>query len=1645
MESKILSKVKISFKVLAFSLLISTSNIYAANPNWAWVKHGGGTSSQENGNGVATDANGNVYVTGRLSSLATFGSTTLSPVGGGDIYVVKYNPIGNVLWAVKGGSTYIDNGYGIAVDGNNDVYVTGGIGNSSVTFGDSTHSSNGNADVVLVKLFSATGNVAWLKTYGGTGSEQGNAIAIDASNNVYVTGYTNSPTITCNNILTYSSTNNHFFVLKVNSSGTNQWIKGMYNAESGIGNGICVDKASGYIYATGSFSSSTITFGTTSLSNTGGGIFTVKYDATGADIWSRKGIGSSGSLNIPYAITSDASGNIYCTGYTSSPTITFGSLSATSADGSVFFIKYNSSGTEQFVKRFGVATSAYGFGVTTYGSNAVYITGYFDGATAFTVGSTSYTTIGGGDIFVSKFDASGTHQWTNRAGGTGYDIGQGIASTPDGNVVLTGYVTGASVAFDTTTVATNNGSQDMFVAKLYSDYNNPPKLNALNDINLCSTSTDVSHSVALSGIGTGGETQTLTISAISANTIPVVIDSVHYTSPQTTGTLYYHQQANQSSSSQITVTVTDGIIPINSVSRTFNVNITTSPTLANAGIDQTICLTANLGASIPSFGTGAWSKISGSGGSFSNTSSYNSSFTGTAGVTYVLRWTTTNLTCSSYDDVIITVKGNPTTANAGPNQTICGTGATLTANTASTGSGVWSIESGGAGNFSSASNPTTTFTGTAGNTYVLRWTINNSPCTASVDDVTIAFVQTPTVADAGPNQTLCGVTSATLAANAPAVGAGTWTIQSGTGGSFANANLAGTTFTGTAGNTYSLRWTISNAPCASNYDDVTIIFNQNPTTANAGTDQLNLCGLTIANISANVPAIGVGSWSIVSGGAGTFGNTSSAATNFTGAAGSTYTLRWTINNATCVASTNSVVIAFPRIPTQAYAGVDTTICNTATILLHANTPNASYGETGTWSGSCLFSNSNSNTSTAYNFVSNAVNKLVWTISNGTPCPVSRDTVKITTNNAACASTVANFSANKTIACINDAIVFSDLSSQATSWTWNFGIGATPPTATGAGPHSVTYSTSGQKTISLTISGPGGTDAEIKNNYIEIKTLPSAAGTVSGSPNVCQGNNSVLYIVPSISNADTYVWALPTGVTNSGSVVNSISVDFGLNAQSGTISVYGQNLCGIGASSNYAVTVNPRPQTPGTITAPALICNGNTGVIFTIPSITNANTYRWILSNGLTSSSLNNETSVPYISVDLTSGITSGSVRVYGHSNICGDGDTSAAYTFIVNPYPVAAGTINGVTSPAACANQNGILYSVSPITNALVYTWTVPTGATIVAGNFSNSITLNYGVNASSGNITVSGVNGCGSGAASNLPVNFTSVPTATLCYVTVDSSNGAHNILYWQKPTQTYVDSFIIYKDIAGLGFNRIDAVSAGTSGSYIDVASSPNVKPESYKIASKDSCGNESAAAGTYHKTILLGASVNLAGTVVYLSWSDYVGVNDPLRYYRILRANDAASPFLTIDSVPATTLAYNDSVNTLFPNAIYAIDLVWSSNCVPSARTLASVSTTRSNIKNRALINSIHAFENKQTVVNIFPNPSKNTVNIELHGSDKNYILHLVDVLGRTVAEKQVNNFANFKSQTQLSLTNLNRGIYMLVIESESGKQTRKLVVE
>jgi hypothetical protein len=251
-------------------------------------------------------------------------------------------------------------------------------------------------------------------------------------------------------------------------------------------------------------------------------------------------------------------------------------------------------------------------------------------------------------------------------------------------------------------------------------------------------------------------------------------------------------------------------------------------------------------------------------------------------------------------------------------------------------------------------------------------------------------------------------------------------------------------------------------------------------------------------------------------------------------------------------------------------------------------------------------------------------------------------------------------------------------------------------------------------------------------------MPVPPGTITGSATVCENSANQVYSVAPVLNATGYTWTIPPGaVITAGMNTESITVTFGTTP--GNVTVCGVSPCGNGPVASLAVSVVPLPVP--TITGLSSMCvNSGYYGYTTEAGMTN---YTWTTSSGGTimSGQGTNQAYVNWVG----SGPQSVSV------NYTGAGGCNAVaptlYSVTVDPVPEAAGTITGTAS--VCAGGSGIAYSVAPVTGALAYVWTLPAGATITSGEWTNAITVDFAPDASSGDITVYGNNLCGNGAVS--------------------------------------------------------------------------------------------------------------------------------------------------------------------------------------------------------------------------------------------------------------------------------------------------------
>ena len=271
------------------------------------------------------------------------------------------------------------------------------------------------------------------------------------------------------------------------------------------------------------------------------------------------------------------------------------------------------------------------------------------------------------------------------------------------------------------------------------------------------------------------------------------------------------------------------------------------------------------------------------------------------------------------EEYTINITSSGLVSNAGPNQTVCGTTATLAGNDPGTGNtGVWTVVSGTA-TFANASSFSTSISGLSAGANVLRWTLTNG-CGSSPDEVTIT--SSAVSADAGNNQSICAAT-ATLGAALPGAGTGAWSVLSG-GGIVTTPANRNSGVTGLSVGVNAFIWTVTLTGCPPAKDTVEIIRKQ-PPVSNAGSGQ-SVC-LSTVNLSAQVPVSGTGLWSLVSG-AGTITSPSQPTTSVTSLGIGTNTFRWTVSDAPCTAATSEVTINRESNPVS--LGKDTLVCSNIT-------------------------------------------------------------------------------------------------------------------------------------------------------------------------------------------------------------------------------------------------------------------------------------------------------------------------------------------------------------------------------------------------------------------------------------------------------------------------------------------------------------------------------------------------------------------------------------------------------------------------------------------------------------------------------------------------------------------------------------------
>ncbi|WP_292484919.1 PKD domain-containing protein, partial [Methanohalobium sp.] len=421
----------------------------------------------------------------------------------------------------------------------------------------------------------------------------------------------------------------------------------------------------------------------------------------------------------------------------------------------------------------------------------------------------------------------------------------------------------------------------------------------------------------------------------------------------------------------------------NNCSSSDSVIITNNQTEVDAGEDQILCsYRTDLNATAaPSGATGMWEIVDGSANFDDPEAPDTEVYLGSSDTT-ILRWGVNIDGCISYDSVML-INNSPYPVNAGPNQVVFQFETHLEATTPEKGTGVWTLLEGG-GEFADETDPKTEVTELAYGKNKFQWTVTYEDCIER--DTVVVDNQYAGDITAGEDTIIC-TNQLRLNASDPEQGEGEWSVVDGSA-NFEDKNDPNTLAKNLSKGDNVLRWTVYGNGVVS--DEVTIT-NNSPTEASAGPD-MTYCADS-AQLTANSPTIGEGSWELI-GGSGTFEDSTKNNTMVYGLSAGTNTFRWKVTHEGCE-STDDVVIT-NNTPTEADAGDDMTLCSDETVL-YGNAPVE--GE-GLWT---LVSGSESVTfqdqtvgNTVVENLGHGDNVLRWTITKG-ECS-SYDDVTITNNN-----------------------------------------------------------------------------------------------------------------------------------------------------------------------------------------------------------------------------------------------------------------------------------------------------------------------------------------------------------------------------------------------------------------------------------------------------------------------------------------------------------------------------------------------------------------------------------------------------------------------------------------------------------------------
>ena len=391
---------------------------------------------------------------------------------------------------------------------------------------------------------------------------------------------------------------------------------------------------------------------------------------------------------------------------------------------------------------------------------------------------------------------------------------------------------------------------------------------------------------------------------------------------------------------------------------------------------------------------------------------------------------------------------------------------------------------------------------------------------------------------------------------------------------------------------------------------------------------------------------------------------------------------------------------------------------------------------------------------------------------------------------------------QTLVCVNSGYYMYTTQTGMTGYSWSISPGGSIVYGGTTSTVTVNWTVAGSQSISVNYTNGNGCAAPVPGTLaVSVTAMPGPAGSISGPAAVCAGSNNNIYSVALIPNALIYIWTLPPGASiPGGENGNTVSVSFASNAVSGNITVNGNNLCGNGAvSPPFPVTVTDLPDAAPAIIGPTTLCQGSTGIEFSVTAIPGATGYNWTLPAG---ASIFSGFNTNDIIVDFSMSAVSGAITVAGTNN-CGTGTASPALnlTVLVAPQtPVITNVGMTLTSDAPAGNQWYVDGNIIPLAVDQSYVATLP-------GTYWDVVTLN----------------GCSSAPSNQiiLPVGINTLQSPGISIYPVPN-DGLFKLSITSSSKEAYTVN--VLNDLGITVFEQKNIVVSGTTETKIDLRPVPS-----------------------------------------------------------------------------------------------------------------------------------------------------------------------------------------------------------------------------